>query len=769
MRTRRLAIAALLLAGMLSGEEKKNEPAIADQLKSKDPAHRERAAERLGEQGDKAAAKLLLPLLADPDWGVRLAATRAVAPIRSTKVREALIVQLRTGATSVIRLRTAELLRKIDDAMLPPEVAKDLGRIKGEGRVRIIEALGILGTPSGAEAVAKQMRSSEVEVRIAAARALGKLRMRIGALLAGLKDKEDEVRWLCAVGIAGIDSNTGREALIRWIEKANPRKPVPGYVLRRIGRKGAKINAEQWALAIAKALPGSKQARALLLIAWHGKLAGCATAAREHLRAREAQSRALALCVAGLGKESLTAADVKSALNHKHPVVRHAAASAYLQAAKDPRAALEQVLRSKHENVVLEAVRFAAQSKRKDAIPLLIELAKGKTAAKKALVGRAAACVALGRLARADAFADLIELAQDRTWQVRAAALEGMIYCWKKEAIPVYLQYFRDRSSVVRKVVRNNLGYMTRKRFTKRAPYEKWWKEIGPKYNLVHPDDVRKRVEAERDKYGYAVQPRRYIQSILGGTEILVIRGRWDFVEKVLVDLEVKHTAVFAQKVKDLGVTPKQVVLVNCEGTTDSETADYLRWFVATGGYMAVTDWALVNALVRTFPSVIAKYAKRNTGNDVVVVEPGTPDSKLLDGAFPAGVRPKWWLEIQAFPITIDDPVRANVLVDSFEMLSRYGSSPMLVEFSAGLGRVIHSTSHFFLAKEGFSNFGSAEERKLFAADHLGLPMREIRELEKSGFFDQMKETTPISRSYSMFVMLVNFIREKQAIDVNLR
>ena len=132
-------------------------------------------------------------------------------------------------------------------------------------------------------------------------------------------------------------------------------------------------------------------------------------------------------------------------------------------------------------------------------------------------------------------------------------------------------------------------------------------------------------------------------------------------------------------------------------------------------------------------------------------------------------MRPKWWLEVQAFPIVINDPVRAEVLVDSFEMLSRYGSSPMLVEFPAGLGKVIHSTSHFFLAKEGFSNFGSAAQRRLFAADHLGLSMKEIRELDARGFFDQMKDTAPISRSYSMFVMLVNFIREKQAIDLKLR
>ena len=125
----------------------------------------------------------------------------------------------------------------------------------------------------------------------------------------------------------------------------------------------------------------------------------------------------------------------------------------------------------------------------------------------------------------------------------------------------------------------------------------------------------------------------------------------------------------------------------------------------------------------------------------------------------------KWWLEIQAFPIAIDDPVRAHVLVDSLEMLDRYGSSVMMAEFSAGLGKVMHSTSHFYLQKEGFSNQGSAEERRIFAADHLGISIEDIRKLDAKNAFDNVNDTKAISKSYSMFHMLVNFIEEKRAID----
>ncbi|MHC4954456.1 MAG: HEAT repeat domain-containing protein [Planctomycetota bacterium] len=772
---RRTALLLLFAVSVLGKEPEKakkppaNEAAIPVQLKSKSPQLRERAAERLGEQGDRAAVKLLLPLLQDKDWGVRLAATRALAPIRSTPGREALREQLRTGATSVIRGRTAQLLKKHGSSALIIDAAKDLRRAKGDERLRLIEAMAVLGTPPGVQVLEKQMRSPEMSYRIAAARALGDLSKGMNALITGLKDKEEEVRWLSAVGISRFDSDYGREEVIKWIEKAPARNPVPGYVLRRVGRNGAKVNAKSMSAAVAKVLPDAKQPTSLLLVAWHGRLEGCAEAARKHLRAREGQTRALALRVAALKKESLAWKDVKSALRNKDDVVRYAAASAYLAAAKDPKDALSKVLGSKFENVLLVGIRHVAETKNKDAVPLLAALAKGETEGKKAFIARAAACVALGRLARGEAFPTLVALTEERRWQIRAAALEGLIFSWKKEAIPVYLKHYNDRHAVARKVARTNLRYMSSKRFAKREKYEAWWNEVGPKLQLVHPEDELKKAKVERDKYGYAVNPRRYLQKILGGTEILALRGRWDFVEKVLVDLEVKHTAVFAQRVKDLGLTPKQIVLVNCEGTTDSETTDYLRWFVATGGYMATTDWALVNAVNRTFPRVILKYSKRNTGNDVVIVEPAMPESKLLEGAFPFGVRPKWWLEVQAFPVLIDDPVRAEVLVDSFEMLSRYGSSPMLVEFPGGLGRVIHSTSHFFLAKEGFSNFGSAAERRLFAADHLGLSAREIRDLDAKGFFNQMKETTPISRSYSMFVMLVNFIKEKQAIDVRLR
>ena len=47
----------------------------------------------------------------------------------------------------------------------------------------------------------------------------------------------------------------------------------------------------------------------------------------------------------------------------------------------------------------------------------------------------------------------------------------------------------------------------------------------------------------------------------------------------ILQDLRVKHNAYRAQELKVFGVTPKQIVLVNCEGSVDSRVTR-----ITTGG-----------------------------------------------------------------------------------------------------------------------------------------------------------------------------------------
>ena len=75
------------------------------------------------------------------------------------------------------------------------------------------------------------------------------------------------------------------------------------------------------------------------------------------------------------------------------------------------------------------------------------------------------------------------------------------------------------------------------------------------------------------------------------------------------------------------------------------------------------------------------------------------------------------------------------------------------------------SASHFYLQKEGFSHESNARDRMIFAANHLGISIADIRKLDDKGAFDNVNDTKAISKSYSMFHLLVNFIEEKRRID----
>jgi hypothetical protein len=123
-----------------------------------------------------------------------------------------------------------------------------------------------------------------------------------------------------------------------------------------------------------------------------------------------------------------------------------------------------------------------------------------------------------------------------------------------------------------------------------------------------------------------------------------------------------------------------------------------------------------------------------------------------------------WWLEIQAFPLHIEYPERCEILVDSAEMKQKYGSSPMAATFRWGLGKVQHSLSHFYLQEEGMSRAAKPRDRMIFAVDHLGLTMDQIRPLVAEGRFDgKLNEETMklIAPDYSMFRMIVNVVAEK--------
>jgi len=730
-------------------------PEAKDLVSSTLPERREEGAALLGKEGGTSAAKALIAMLDDPDWGVQMAAMRALAPIRFEPGRDALRAKALEGRIRAIRTLAARLLKENDADHAVERLASNLTRLKKEARLPALEALGILSTPEAIEALSEQMRAPEPEHRIAAARALGRVHGGEKGLTHGLKDKEPMVVILSAAALAGVDSDTARDEVLDYVAKLDP---MEGYLFRRVGRRGGETNREAFTKALDERIAKSRQPCALLQVAVAA--AAPVKSARAHLGNSDPLTRAFAYRVAALAPERVTPSDAADGLSDKDRRVRLAAAEAVLTGTP-PADALDALLAHKDPDVAMVAVRRAVEMRAKDVLPAIAALAKGEApAAKRDWPVRAAACVALGRIGWDKEFDTLAALAKAREWQVRAAAYEGLYHAYDKRAIPILMAAFGDKHPVARMTARKNLRNLTGQVFSQKQMYEGWWEKVKDKIELEHPE---KRLE-ELDKYGY--DTKKFLQEILRGTDIVAILGRWDKVQLILEDLQVQHQAIRAQEIKDYGLSPKQIVLVNCEGSIDNTVTEYLQWMVICGGYMATTDWSLVNATTKTFPGVVKGYVKQSTGNDVVVVEPATPDDPTVKGVFQEDVDLMWWLEIQAFPIAIEDPVRCTVLVDSLEMLTRYGSSAMMVEWTEGLGKVMHSTSHFYLQKEGFAKASNEEERKVFAADHLGLTPQEIRELDAKGAFSNINNTTPISRTYSMFHLLVNFINEKQRRDL---
>ena len=723
------------------------------------PENREKAAGLLGKQDKTAAEKRLVRMLKDRDWGVRMTVIRALGQAKMKASHDALVEQALEGEIKAIRVLAARVLREHDNKRAAEQIARSIKRYKKEARLPAILALGIIGGDAAVGALLKQVRSPNQLHRAAAVRALGRLGAGEKWLVGALKDKEDEIRMLAASALSRLDSDVARTALLDYIERN--RKPWDGYILRRIGQGAGATQPDKFAAAIAPRLKKSKQAVALLQIAAEGRLEGCAATARGLFKHRDILTRCFAYRVAGLGAP-LGLADVQPALDHKDVRLNYAAVQAFLRSQKDQATlttALRAVISHKKGSVADVGVRLAVEKKIDKVLPELTALAQGRTRAKKEWKTRVAACVGMGRIGKKKAFDDLALLAKAREWWLRAAAMEGLYHTFDKRSIPIYIGSFLDKHPVVRMTLRRNLKYLTRKHYAQKKLYEKWWQKHGKNVELIEPDEYLRQAK----KYGYATP--KYVQDVLKGTDIVVILGRWDKVQLVLEDLQIKHFAIRQQQVGDYGLSPKQVVLVNCEGSVDNKVTSYLQWFVAAGGYMATTDWALVNALNKTFPGVLAGWVKQSTGNDVVVVEPADPKNPMVQGVFSDEVDLKWWLEIQAFPIAIHDPVRATVIVDSMEMLIKYGSSVMMAQFEAGLGKVMHSTSHFYLQKEGFASQGNATERRVFAADHLGIPIDDIRKLDAIGAFDNVNDTKKISKSYSMFLLLVNFLEEKRSID----
>lgn len=249
------------------------------------------------------------------------------------------------------------------------------------------------------------------------------------------------------------------------------------------------------------------------------------------------------------------------------------------------------------------------------------------------------------------------------------------------------------------------------------------------------------------------------------GADVVVVAGVYDRVQDVLRAVQIKHVVIPAGLLEKLNLLSTQTLMINCPGTLSETATKRVRDFVARGGYLVTTDWALTS-VSHAFPGTIA-HNGRTTPNDVVSVHVHDGNEPLLRHVKVLRDHPRWWLEGSSFPIRIQDPKSVRVLMSSSEMKQRYGDGAVVVAFNYQQGKVLHMTSHFFLQQSKLVAESEKKAGREFAKS-TGMNDQQVEDLKRRGVNLDDVKAGEINAAYSMQQVSTNLLVEKQAANQEL-
>jgi hypothetical protein len=199
-------------------------------------------------------------------------------------------------------------------------------------------------------------------------------------------------------------------------------------------------------------------------------------------------------------------------------------------------------------------------------------------------------------------------------------------------------------------------------------------------------------------------------------SDIVVVEGCYDQVQRVLGALELPHTSIRADQLGQAPLGTDQMLVINCPGHVPGRVLPRIRDFVERGGSLFTTDWALRHVLEPAFPGLV-EFNERPTADDVVRIEVKSSDNPFLRGVLDDGDDPQWWLEASSYPIRVLDPERVEVLITSRELKERYGEAPVAVLIRYGQGEIFHMVSHYFLQRTDLRNARHQQPAAAFTAE----------------------------------------------------
>jgi len=185
-----------------------------------------------------------------------------------------------------------------------------------------------------------------------------------------------------------------------------------------------------------------------------------------------------------------------------------------------------------------------------------------------------------------------------------------------------------------------------------------------------------------------------------GKTSIVELKGQWDDAGHALRNFGLPYTRISADALSRMSLDQTRVIVVDCGCKLTNEAEQIIRGFVAEGGYLLTTDWALDSCLTQCFPG----YVEWNHQYTVA----GVVDAHIISNSdlTQGSVSPAYWKIEKGSQYVLPINRSVQVLARS-RMLSREDENQqgiLAVTFQYGKGRVLHLVGHFDNNSDGSFN-----------------------------------------------------------------
>ncbi len=372
------------------------------------------------------------------------------------------------------------------------------------------------------------------------------------------------------------------------------------------------------------------------------------------------------------------------------------------------------------------------------------------------------AAVSLGRTQTGpgvDRLARLLKEAKD--WKLRGAAATGLGQSYVIACLAPLAEAVADPDKYVAATAQAYLVSLTLQPLAPKADVWKAWLLKNSSRLELHDPKTRDAIaqrERERGTFVDSQARERELTRIYKDLALFVLESRGDHIETLLGRLKIQHVLTQAGKVNELALQPDALFVANCTGEIEEKDVERLSWFVRCGGHLFGSCWAITETIVRIAPGVIHKAETSAEVLDHVPAYPAVAQSDFLEGVFARDVLPVYELE-GAHLVEIEDPERAQVLIDSPICAEHWGCGNLAAWFAVGHGLVLDSVNHFDVqGLELAEGLKTREDRQAYAVDHMGLSWVDLRNTREEKYWDKSLQASEHVPDLSVFRLVTNFV-----------